>query len=89
MQKHKHGWVWEDDTQMFHKCSACGRYAEEVVTGGHLTGCDDPSGEIGGYFIKDSDELLSKYCPWCGKRMWFAEEETEWDDEEDERGEDE
>ena len=56
---------WDDE----HVCSVCRHPAETIEVDGRLVGCNDPSGETGGYFEVDTDVFLSPYCPYCGAQM--------------------
>ena len=50
-------------------CSVCRHPVVTIVTGGHLEGCNDPSGEVGGYWKRETEIFYSDFCPFCGAKM--------------------
>ncbi len=67
---------WEDE----YVCSVCRNPAETIVVDGHLVGCNDPSGETGGYFETETEVFLPPYCPYCGTPMENPEVDIMGDD---------
>lgn len=83
----KHGkWIidrWQTRVDK-HICSVCRHLAEIIEVDGRLVGCNDPSGETGGYYQIDTDVFLPPYCPYCGAQMENPSEDILNEDECDE-----
>lgn len=76
---------WIDDRWEYQPvCSVCRHPAEIIEVDGHLVGCNDPSGETGGYFETETEVFLPPYCPYCGAYMENPAEDILNEDECDE-----